>query len=452
VSFLWKNHKISILFIALGVLFYELFAYELDRTDFLKLLGLYLGLFLIAYQLHKSLNWDLKSLLAIGLLFRLIFLLAMPNLSQDFYRFIWDGQLNLIGINPYLSTPDELMKPGILSNFPNQVELHEGMGELSRSHYSNYPPVNQLFFTLATLFPGASILSSIIGLRLIIILADIGMLFIGVKILKILKLPISNLFWYVLNPFVIIELTGNLHFEGVMLFFLLLSLYLLSKKQIVWAAICFGLSISAKLIPLMLLPLFLGHFKKGEISHLFQFYLITGLTVLLSFLPFLSTEFFENYSSTIGLWFSNFEFNASIYYLFREIGIWITGYNQIALIGKLLAAVSVSFILYTSLTKNLQDLKHLIRAMLLCLTVYLLLSTTVHPWYLVSLVVLAILSDVKYPLSWSLTVVLSYFAYSQPNFKENYWILALEYLPVMLFLVLELKRKDLAIPLRRSLS
>lgn len=423
---LWKYHKLSILFIVLSIVFYGSFGYDLDRRDFPKLISLYIALFAITFQLKKVIGGKIKWILTLGIAFRLIFLFSTPNLSQDFYRFIWDGHLTLSGINPYLYTPTELIDSNSIS-IPNAEVLYQGMGELSASHYSNYPPINQLCFILANLIPGSSILSSIISLRILIILADIGLFFIGLKLLKYLKLPSFNIFWYILNPFIIIELTGNLHFEGVMMLLMMGSLLALSKNKYWWSATLLGLSISTKLLPLMLLPLFFGYFKSRSFKHLVLYYTIALGVVILSFIPFLSSEFLSNYSKTIGLWFANFEFNASVYYIARAIGFVISGYNQIAIIGKLLPLITISVILYLSFTKSLSQLQTLISAMLLVLSLYFLLSTTVHPWYLTSLIALTILGNFRYPIVWSLLVVLSYYAYSQPNFKENYILLGLEY-------------------------
>ncbi len=445
---LWKYHKIPVLFFIASCILYLWFAYSITRLQTAQLLILYVALFVFAYKIIKSSGFNFRLLVVFSIIFRLLFLFAIPNLSQDFYRFIWDGQMILSGLNPYLSTPDFQMEQGILTNFPNQVELHNGMGSLSASHFTNYPPINQLCFVLANLFPGTSILSSVIGLRLIIIAADIGTLYFGKKLLERLKLPSNKIFWYILNPFIIIELTGNLHFEGVMIFFLVWSLYVLHIGKWKWAAVIMAFSISVKLIPLMLLPLFFGYFKKdvkfkepeainGELSKskvtvnnllkLIVFYAITGLTSILLFISFFSMEFITNYTKTVGLWFGNFEFNASIYYLTRSIGYAITGYNEIAIIGKILPIISILIILGFTFFKQNDSIAKLISSMLLVLTLYLFLSTTVHPWYIATLVFFSVFTNYKYPLVWSIVIVLSYLAYSNTENSENLWIIALEY-------------------------
>ena len=461
---LFKYHKTPLLFIVLSSIFYLSFAYDLVRTDITKLLLLYVALLVFAYQVIKTTGFYFRLLVISAILFRFLFLFAIPNLTQDFYRFIWDGRMILEGINPYLYTPDSFITNG---EFPvlQAKELYEGMGSLSVSHYTNYPPLNQLCFFIAALFSGKSVLGSVVVMRLLIIAADIGTLYFGKKMLEHLKLPSNRIFWYILNPFIIIELTGNLHFEGVMIFFLVWSLYLLHSGKWKWAAVVLACSISVKLIPLIFLPLFFGYFtstklsdrkkekddkvlkriqndkdttidpvlktvERHSITKLITFYSIVGITTLTLFLPFFSMEFINNYSQTVGLWFGQFEFNASIYYLAREIGFAITGYNEIAVIGKVLPILSVFIILGFSLFKQNNSIPKLTTSILLAFTCYLFLSTTVHPWYIATLVILCIFTNYKYPLVWSVALILSYLAYSNSSNSENLSIIGLEYLIV----------------------
>lgn len=453
-----KPYKSILLPIIGSTLLYLLFAYTLERSDFLNLLLLYSGLFYCAWQIINVAVFNFWALAVIGVLFRLIFLPAIPNLSQDFYRFLWDGQVLVQGVTPYLFTPEQFMEASGLGfdstrlTMKNSSELVTGMGELNASHYSNYPPINQLCFVIAALFAKGSILGSVIILRVLIIAADIGILYFGKKLLEKLNLPIKNIFWYFLNPFIIIELTGNLHFESVMLFFMVWSLYLLHKDKWFWAAVLFGISVSVKLLPLLFLPLFIGFgsaqlarrefWRLKNIKRIAVFYGIVLGTVLLTFAPFLSSEFISNFSATIGLWFQNFEFNASVYYVIRGIGFQTVGWNIISSVGKILPVIVVFFILGMSFFRRNDTSQKLLTAMLLCVSLYFLLSTTVHPWYVATPLILSLFTRYKFPIVWSFMVVFSYAAYGADGFHENLGLVAIEYIAVIGVALWELKTKE----------
>ena len=406
--------------------FYLAFAYDLERTDFFKLLTLYGGLFFLSWKFFQLQRYNWKLLLAAAVIFRLLFLFAIPNLSQDFYRFIWDGRLLLQGINPYLMTPAEYFASGDLS-FSGARELFEGMGSLSAGNPTNYPPLNQLFFALAALLGGKSILATVVWLRIFVIAADFGIFYFGRKILRNLNLPETNIFLYLLNPLVIIELSGNLHFEGVMLFFLVAAIYLLQRQKWLLSALLFSCSVAVKLIPLMFLPLL---FRRLELKKAAGYYTAVGVLLLLFFLPFLSGAFAENFFSSINLWFQKFEFNASIYYLIRWIGYRVEGYNIIQWAGPALAVTVLLAVIALSSIKRNAEIKGLITIMMFVMVFYLFLATTVHPWYLATPLLLSVFTGYKFVQLWSIMVVLSYFAYSQPNYEENLWLIAVEYVVV----------------------
>ncbi|OED37027.1 mannosyltransferase [Flavobacteriaceae bacterium (ex Bugula neritina AB1)] len=446
---IWKYYKFSIFPIFICVLLYWYFGYQLERTDFLTMFGLWSALFFVSYkiiQLHPK-NDTLLAAFALGI--RLIFLFAIPNLSQDFYRFIWDGRMLLEGFNPYLSLPEDWITNG---NAPiaQSKELYEGMGQLNGSHYTNYPPVSQFCYFIAAIVANKSILGSVITLRLLIIFADIGTFFFGKKLLNALNLNENSIFWYTLNPFIIIELTGNLHFEAVMVFFLIWSLYLLQKGYWYWAAIILAFSISVKLIPLLFLPLFFQRFildkkqektKKRNLIHQFLkligFYIIVIATIIFLFYPFLSNEFLTNFSKTISLWFQNFEFNASIYYIIRWIGYQTIGWNIIGTVGKILPIVVISILLLLTFLRKNKDSIELITVMVIGICSYYFLSTTIHPWYIAVPLVLCIFTNYKFPIWWSFVVILSYTAYIYPGFRENLWCVALEYTIVFSVFIFE---------------
>jgi len=432
----WNLHKFSILLVLASLLFYTSFAYDLVRTDFIKLISLFFALFFLCYKLIQFEKWNFSFLLISGILFRLVFLMVEPNLSQDFYRFIWDGELVLSGINPYLQTPDAIMENGEIV-LANAQELHKGMGSLSSRHFSNYPPLNQLLFAISAFLGGKSIMGSLIVMRSIIILADIGIYYFGKKLLRHLNRSPHLILWYFLNPLVIIELTGNLHFEGVMLFFFIWGLCFLSTNKWLLAAIVFACSISIKLVPLMFLPLFISYFGFRKSI---KFYVVLGLTVLLGVLPFYSTEFLSNYTNTVGLWFSNFEFNAGIYNIIKQIAIKFDTkpWELIKTYGKLVPYIMISFVFLLTFLRENKRLSILISSMLWVLALYYFLSSTVHPWYIIFLVGLTVFTEYRFPLAWSIVIILSYSAYENPEFIENLGFLFIEYLIVFGFMVYEI--------------
>lgn len=465
MSFYYKYKDALLIFFS--IIIYFVFAYFIERTAFSKLLLLWFLLFGCFYLLLKTKQISFKTLVAISVIFRLIFLFATPNLSQDFYRFIWDGRMILEGFNPYLALPQTFIREG-LHPIAEASSLYEGMGTLNGSNYTNYPPLNQLCFLIAAIFSSKSIFGAVLVLRIIIILADIGIVCFGKKLLVALQLPVKNIFLYALNPFIIIEMTGNLHFEPVMLFFLIFGMYKLCQQKWIWAAILIACSISVKLIPLLFLPLFFQWFVQHKdiskevnsplssenkrnikqekwslngiaIKKLITFYGIIIIINILLFLPFYSPELITNYSNSVGLWFKTFEFNASFYYIFREIGYLFRGYNEIAIIGKITPILTIIFLLTVTFFRKNNTLKQLFSAMLFVLCFYYFTATTIHPWYLATPLILSVFTKYRFPAVWSLVIILSYQAYENSPWQENLWFVFIEYLVVFLYLIYEMK-------------
>ncbi len=406
--------------ILVSLLAYFLFAYHVDRSQFGFVVSLYSILF-ICFLIIVQQN-DIKTLTSISIVFRLILLLAIPNLSNDFYRFIWDGRLIWEGINPYLHLPVDNV--GLVHEGQT---LYEGMGSMNGSHYTCYPPINQLTFVIPAIFFAKNLLGSTIVMRLLIILADIGTLYYGKKILKHLGQSTHLIFLYILNPFIILELTGNLHFEGVMLCFLSAAIYFLIKERNTISAVFFSLAVSVKLIPLLFLPLL---FKKLQFKKSVIYYTIILGVNILYFSPFLSQELIDNFMSSIHLYFQNFEFNASIYYIIRAIGFEVKGYNIIQTVGKFTPIIIICFVAIVTFVRKNNVPQVLISSMLFSICFYYALSSIVHPWYVAVPLFLSVFTRYRFPLVWSFFIILSYAAYQTASYQENLTLVAIEYIIV----------------------
>lgn len=416
--------------------------YETPREEFSKFILLFIGAFACFYGLYLNpQKWKFAWFIGLAIAARLILLMAAPELSNDFYRFIWDGELITRGINPYAHTPNEIISQGPLYSDGYMRMLYHGMGELSQGNYSCYPVFNQLLFY----FPASlsdSIATNVIILKVIILLADIGSILVGRKILKLLNKSPHLIWIYALNPFIILEFSGNLHFEGVMIFFILLAIYYLLLDKWLFAAIFFGIAVQIKLIPLILLPFILMYLKW---QRSLGFTAMVGVVVLSLGAIMLNTVFFDNMMQSIQLYFQNFEFNASVYYVIRALMEASKGYNDIALVGPILGTIATIGILLLALFKRQKDANDLFTAMLFALVIYYGFATTVHPWYISMILIFSIFSRYKFALLWSLMIMFSYAAYQTDTFTENLWLVAIEYIiifGVMIYEIVQLTKKE----------
>lgn len=419
---------------AFSAILYIYFAYFLDRTQTLHISIVYTVLF-GTYVWTINNKWaakDLQLLLYLAITFRVLLLASFPNLSDDIYRFVWDGKLISAGINPFSYLPSYYIENNISIDGINP-ELYSKLN--SPNYFTIYPPFAQFLFWIASAPTDSTLISASI-LRIFIVAAEVGTIFIGLKLLKKWKLPESNILIYALNPLIILELTGNLHFEAFMIFFLVGGIYFISRSKIIQGAGFLALSVAAKLLPLMLLPALL---KKMKMKRAAILYLLTGLFTIVLFLPLLNSELINGMSESIGLYFQKFEFNGSIYYLVREYGYWDRGYNIIETAGKDLALYSLMGILFISLFYPRKLL--VAYPWLLILTFYLLMSTTVHPWYISSLVLLSIFTKYRYAIVWSFLIFFTYAGYTTEGFEEQLWVTVVEYVAVIGFMLYEILGK-----------
>ena len=428
-----NNRQSLISYVLAGVFFLSIcfLAYVPAQNDFKQILPSYLipfcvYLFFVFTPFGKS---NFKLGIALAIICRFVLIFSFPNLSDDIYRFIWDGNLIENGVNPFDLLPMEALNEGY------QGIDKELFNELnSKEYFTVYPPVCQGIFGLSSLLSEGISLPAYF-MKSLMFLFELGSIFFILQALELCKLPKSNVLIYALNPLIIIEVMGNIHFEGAMIFFLLLCFYLLLKDKLWLAGVSMALSICSKLLPLMFLPSLLNKlgFKKSV-----AFYLVSGLVIMLLFYPLISGMFFENFANSVDLYFRKFEFNASIYYLLRWLGELLVGYNLISMFGPMLGLLSFFSILALAFLLGKSDLKAWPLVMLFSVSVYLFLTTTVHPWYLSLPIVLCLFTRFRFPIIWSGLIMLTYANYAAAEYQENLLIVGIEYSIVFTFLIYEL--------------
>lgn len=409
--------------IILSAFAYLFLGYYVVRVQTLPLLMIYVFLFVVYLLLQKS-ELTFIQLLFAGILFRIILIIAIPELSDDFYRFIWDGRMMEEGINPFSYLPSEVINhPNVYSQGLDQ-QLFINLN--SPEYYSIYPPVDQFVFWVAAKLGGDSMLWNVVIIRVFILMAEFGSIYLMLRIFRILHFNQHYTLLYILNPLVIIELTGNLHFEAVMIFFTLLGYYLLKREQYELSGIGFGLAIGSKLTPLIFLPFFIKRLKPKNWLTLF---VSCGLTVVLIFLPFMSADFTDGFFKSLQLYFQRFEFNASIFYVIRGIGFWTLGYDVIQVAGPILGIITLGSIIAMAVTQKPEKLL-IMGVFMLSLFLYFTLATIVHPWYVIPLIAFSIFTKYRFPIVWSFFIFFTYVGYTAEGFQENYWIVILEYIMV----------------------
>lgn len=379
-----------------------------------------------------------KTLLA-GLLLRFAVFWFVPNWSDDFVRFLWDGELLKSGQNPYTLTPREWQEANVNPDNAYGNQLFENLN--SPDYYSVYPPLNQAIFWLGAKASMGFVWNGYYAIRLILLLGEIGVFLLLWKLLAAFQLPQKQIFWYWLNPLVIMEITGNLHFESLVLLFLLASLLGIQKQIMGLSGGFWGLAIGMKLLPMMLGPAFLAISKTRKSL---GFWAGTALAFFICFIPLLIDNSWVNFFQSLQLYQGKFEFNASVYYLVREIGFWIEGYNVIGFVIPYFSAATVMLIAYFSWKKQPRTLAELVDLIVLIYLVYLLLQPVVHPWYILPALGLSVLRGKVTFLLWSFGVVFSYQAYGNANFQEKFLFLMSEYSLVAVGIYLDyflLKRK-----------
>lgn len=419
------------LILAIGIYFLSQIPRESFGLVFLIYSCCFAALLVIYRSSNGRINW--LGVFVAGLFLRLLMFNSTPQWSEDYARFLWDGELIRIHQNPYLETPSDWMETHVEDSTDYLESLYGLMN--SPNYYSVYPPTNQLLFVVASYLSKQHVLNGINWLRILLILSEVGVFILFWKLLR----GNSKLILYWFNPFVILELSGNLHFEGLVLLALLLSLWAYKKQQFLASGSFWSLAVGLKILPLMLLPSFLGTKK---IRKSLGFWMGGIIVFGICFLPLVLNNSWNSLLTSLQLYQGKFEFNASVYYLLREVGFWIKGYNTIATLTKILSAITLVGISYISWKKKAESMGQLAEIWVLIYLIYLLLQPIIHPWYIIPAFGLSLLTNMKSMVFWTFSAILSYHAYSQVDFIENPWVLFLEYLILGIGLTWDFKKEN----------
>ena len=392
---------------------------------------------MLGYYFLSDSKFSFWWLLGVGVFFRVSTFFFSPQWSEDGVRFLWDGELLLQGQNPYLLTPAQVQVQQGEMEAGYRTQLFQELN--SPNYYSVYPPLNQALFWGAAQFAKGHLEKGYWVLRSLLLLGELGVFLLLWWLLARFDLPQKQIIFYWFNPLVILELMGNLHFEGLVLFFLLASLAALSRQKLGYAGMYWGLAIGMKLLPLLFAPAFL--FWKQTQKSVGFWGMAIGIS-LLCFSPLLFDGAWQNFFQSLQLYQGKFEFNASLYYLFRALGYELAGFNTIWYLTKVGMVITVLGAVWLSWKRSTIHIFEIPSVWVQLYLIYFLLQPVVHPWYLLPGLGLSVLTRQWTFLLWSFGAIFSYQAYSQNPVQEQALFLILEYGLVLLGLYLDYFRKQ----------
>jgi alpha-1,6-mannosyltransferase len=358
-----------------------------------------------------------KSLVIIIIFFAIFFRAALiptgPNpLSNDIYRYIWDGRVQQTGINPYLYPPSSKQLESLRDD---KIYPH-----INRKDYPTiYPAGAQIFFRVSHALVG----DRIFGFKGLMVFFDVATVLVLLALLRSYGFEEARIFIYAWNPLVIFEIGYSGHLEGLMVFLMVLAFYLNAIKKKMPAVIALAFSSATKLYPALMLPALLnrGERIKGSAVFLCSF--------LVLYLPFLSAG--KKLKGFLPIYFKNpYEsFNLGLKYLIMRL---FPGWDYLVIskIFILILTVAGIFVFFKEKLKE----HHLYSAYVLAGLLIILMPAALHPWYVIMLIpFLTFFPSVAW-LMFTGTVALSYIKYASPAGIMSDKVLCLEYLPLFTFL------------------
>lgn len=368
------------------------------------------GSFLIFYLVAWIACWgasrsrcDLRVILAGALLFRAALVPVPPSLSDDIFRYVWEGRVQTQGFDPYALPPSA----------PELEHLRDSDWESINNPGASaiYPPLAQLVFRVVALLGGVTAFKASFCVLDLVLVTLLG------RELKRRRAPMQRLAFYAWNPLVIVEVAGSGHLEPLALLPLVGALLWAARRPVLaWSAL--AASVAAKYAGGLVAPLLLCE-RRPSLKALA---VAAGCLVLVT-LPFAAsgTRLFDS----LGLYAAKWRYNDGLFAVLAALTGSLWG-------AKALAAALLLAVLGASVRRREAAEVGALRV----LAALVLLSPTVHPWYLLWVVVLLPLVPHRALFVWSGSIVFAYlFLYpvaSLGPFDKGSWLpRALQLAPVL---------------------
>lgn len=356
---------------------------------------------------------------AVAIVLRVVVLPSEPSLTDDFWRYLWDGHVQRAGMNPYLFAPGALEVAHLTTPWHHLIN--------NPAVPTIYPPVAQyVFHVIAVVGSYLPLPWHIVAMKAVWVGCDLATAFVIVRIARMTgRRPTLSLLLYAWAPLLVVDVAGNAHLETLGLLWLALAILAtvdpVTRARGAWAGTALGLAALTKIAPIAALPALV---RRAGITPLVAF----GSVVLIAYLPYLDAggRLFAGLSTYSEHWW----FMKGAFSLFE-----IATADPIG--ARRLSAVGVVLVIGWTMWRSF-DLE---RALLWTLGTGMLLTPTLHPWYVLWLLPMAAL---RVSRPWLLLCGLPFLGYfglttyhATGTWPQPGWLRAAMWLPVWALLLAE---------------
>lgn len=404
--------------------------------------------FILSFPLcQKNSKKVLILIIGVGLLIRLLLCFSQPIQEDDFFRYIWDGQVVLSGQNPYTYSPEQLDLEHL--ERPYDVETIKIKSQINYPFIKTiYPPVAELFFAVSQWVSPWKIW----GLRFGFLLFDLGCLALILVFLKRWGYPLGLSLIYFWNPLIIHQTFNTLHYDIVCAFFILLFFYCLQSDKIWGAGLACLVAVLTKITPIILVPIFSVYlYKKGRVKTMLLYWFIFIGALGLIFAPGMwGYGIFSGLTTFSTQW----QMNSSVFIVLRSVFQFCLPSLSLIVQGLIVKGILglVFCILAFKWMIPMRSLEDVIDVFLKLFVMLFLFSPCGNPWYLVWF--MPLLCFIKFPslgkegwqtksdgvvLFWFVIILgigLSFYdvaLYYLSHDLMYYLVTAVEYVPLVIF-------------------
>jgi len=243
---------INVILAAIGVvllLLYRVGLHSRGTSDIVWFINLALvqsALYLIAAWLiirSRSARSTLVLVLLLGCVFRLSIVFAPPYLSDDIYRYVWDGRVQAAGINPYRYIPADDHLKGL-----RDEEIYPKINRRDYAH-TMYPPAAEAIFLATT-----RISESVTGMKLTMVGFEVFTVWILMQLLTSFGMSRQCILIYAWHPLAVWEFAGSGHVDPLAFAFIALALLARRRNWETATGVALGFATLSKLFPIVLFP------------------------------------------------------------------------------------------------------------------------------------------------------------------------------------------------------